>query len=69
MVSDTTLALDQKVCAELSTFSPDCIVSDSVCFWGKLFSIKLNIPFICSTTTFAFNQQTVKLMKQSPLDI
>lgn len=69
MVSDTTLALDQKVCTELSTFSPDCIVSDSVCFWGKLFSIKLNIPFICSTTTFAFNQQTAKLMKQSPLEI
>ncbi|MFT4415466.1 macrolide family glycosyltransferase [Fredinandcohnia humi] len=65
MVADTTIALDVKVCAELREFQPDCIVSDSLCFWGKLFAKKLGIPYICSTTTFAFNQHTAKLMKPS----
>ena len=63
MVADTTLALDQQVCEELTAFAPNVIVSDSVCFWGKLFSQKLGIPYVCSTTTFAFNQQTARLMK------
>lgn len=65
MVVDTTIALDDKVCSELRDFQPDCIVSDSVCFWGKLFAEKLGINYICSTTTFAFNQHTAKLMKRS----
>ena len=64
MVVDTTLALDEKVCSELKEFKPDCIVSDSLSFWGKLFAQKLNIPYICSTTTFAFNEHTAKMMKQ-----
>src|SRR5699024_569242 len=55
--------LDEKVCHELSEIQPDCIVSDSICFWGKLFAKKLGIPYICSTTTFAFNESTSKLMK------
>ncbi len=65
MGADTTINLEQKVCAELQEFHPDCIVSDSVCIWGKLFAMKLAIPYICSTTTFAMNQHTAKLMKQS----
>ena len=64
MVVDTTLALDEKVCKELKEFKPDCIVSDSLSFWGKLFAKKLNIPYVCSTTTFAFNDKTARLMKQ-----
>ena len=47
MIVDTTLALDQNVCEELSSFQPDCIVSDSLSLWGKLFAKKLNIPYIC----------------------
>ncbi|MGM0876550.1 MAG: macrolide family glycosyltransferase [Bacillota bacterium] len=65
MIVDTTIALDKKVCTELREFQPDCIVSDSLCFWGKLFAKKLGIPYICSTTTFAFNKHTAKLMKRS----
>ena len=38
MVTDTTLALDEKVTAELTAFQPSVIVSDSLCFWGKLFA-------------------------------
>jgi MGT family glycosyltransferase len=69
MVADTTIALDKKVCKELEEIKPDCIVSDSMCFWGKLFAKKLEIPYICSTTTFAFNQYTAKLMKRSFMEI
>ncbi|MDD5932588.1 MAG: glycosyltransferase [Oscillospiraceae bacterium] len=63
MVTDTTLAMDEKVMGELKLFRPHVIVSDSVCFWGKLFARKLGVPYVCSTTTFAFNQHTAKLMK------
>jgi MGT family glycosyltransferase len=69
MIVDTTIALDEKVCTELRGFQPDCIVSDSLCFWGKLFAKKLGIPYICSTTTFAFNQYTAKLIKRSIKEI
>lgn len=65
MIVDTTISLDEKVCRELKDFNPDCIVSDSLSFWGKLFAQKLDIPYICSTTTFAINKYTAKMMKQS----
>lgn len=64
MIVDTTIALDEKVCKELKEINPDCIVSDSLCCWGKLFANKLGITYICSTTTFAFNQYTAPMMKQ-----
>lgn len=64
MIADTTISLDEKVCRELRNFNPDCIVSDSICFWGKLFSVKMNVPYVCSTTTFAFNQFTAKMIKK-----
>lgn len=64
MSVDTTIAMDSQVTKELKEFNPDCIVSDSVCTWGKLIAKKLDVPFVCSTTTFAFNQHTAKLMKQ-----
>lgn len=63
MVTDTTLTLEEKICRELEDFQPDVIVSDSVCFWGKLFAGKLGIPYVCSTTTFAFHQYSARLMK------
>lgn len=62
---DTTLALDDKVCRDMQEFNPDCIVADSMAFWGKAAAIKLNIPFISSTTTFAFNKYSARIMKQS----
>lgn len=62
---DTTLALDKKLCNEISKLKPDCIVADSMALWGKAIAMKLKIPFICSTTTFAFNKHSAKIMKQS----
>ena len=43
----------------------DCIVADSMAVWGKAVAKKLGIPFISSTTTFAFNRYSAKVMKQS----
>ena len=62
---DTTLALDDKVCADMEQLKPDCIVADSMATWGKAVAMKLGIPFVSSTTTFAFNQHSAKIMKQS----
>lgn len=69
MAVDMAVALDDKVCKELRAFQPDCIVSDSVCLWGKLFAEKLRVAYVCSTTTFAFNQYTAKLMKRGIMEI
>ncbi len=66
---DTTLALDDKVCKEMAELKPDCIVADSMALWGKAVALKLGIPFVCSTTTFAFNQHSAKVMKQGIRDL
>ena len=63
---DTTLALDDTVCEHMRELNPDCIVADSMAVWGKAVALKLGIPFVSSTTTFAFNQYSAKIMKQSP---
>ncbi len=66
---DTTLALDDKVCADMEQMKPDCIVADSMAVWGKAVALKLGIPFVSSTTTFAFNRHSAKLMKQGIGDL
>ena len=50
---------------EIEDIKPDCIVADSMAVWGKAAALKLGIPFVSSTTTFAFNKHSAKLMKQS----
>ena len=62
---DTTLALDDAVCEHMKGLKPDCIVADSMAVWGKIVALKLGIPFVSSTTTFAFNQHSARIMKQS----
>ncbi|MCM1113705.1 MAG: hypothetical protein NC399_10685 [Muribaculum sp.] len=61
---DTTLALDDMVCRHMQELKPDCIVADSMAVWGKAVALKLGIPFVSSTTTFAFNQYSAQIMKQ-----
>lgn len=61
---DTTLALEEMVCKTLNQLKPDCVVADSMAIWGKLIALKLDIPFVSSTTTFAFNQHSSKILKQ-----
>ena len=62
---ETTLALNDMVCRDMEAWQPDCIVADSMAAWGKAVALKLGIPFVSSTTTFAFNQESAKIMKQS----
>ena len=66
---DTTLALDEIVCRHMAEIKPDCIVADSMAVWGKAAAKKLGIPFVSSTTTFAFNKESSKVMKQSLSDL
>ena len=61
---DTTLALDEQVCRDMEKLRPDVVVADSMAVWGKAIALKLGIPFVSSTTTFAFNQYSSKIMKQ-----
>lgn len=62
---ETTLALDAAVSRDMERLAPDCIVADSMAVWGKAIAGKLGIPFISSTTTFAFNKYSAKIMRQS----
>jgi MGT family glycosyltransferase len=66
---DTTLALDDKVSKEMAELKPDCIVADSMALWGKAVALKLGIPFVSSTTTFAFNKHSARIMKQGIGDL
>ena len=66
---DTTLALDNAILSDMRALAPDCIVADSMALWGKLIAKKLDIPFVSSTTTFAFNRYSAKIMKQSPAQL
>jgi len=62
---DSTLALDETVCRHMQSLKPDCIVADSMAVWGKAVALKLGIPFVSSTTTFAFNKHSARIMKKS----
>ena len=64
LIVDMTLRLDDEILKEMQELKPDVIIADSMAFWGKLIAKKLNIPFISSTTTFAFNKHSAKIMKQ-----
>lgn len=65
----TTAAMDSFLQEQVTTFTPDVIVSDSVCFWGKLTARKYKIPLVVSTTTFAFNKYSSRYMKSSFAEI
>lgn len=65
LIVRATLAMDEKITEDMKKLKPDVIVSDSVAYWGKLIAMKLNIPFVSSTTTFAFNDASSKIMKTS----
>lgn len=69
LLVNSTLALDDKVSEKVKEIKPDLIVSDSVAYWGKLTAMKYNIPYVSSTTTFAFNNQSSRYMKQGIGDL
>lgn len=65
LIADMTLALDDAIMQDMLELKPDVIVADSMAYWGKLIARKLKIPFVSSTTTFAFNRYSSKVMKGS----
>lgn len=65
----TTAKMDSFLTEQVKEFKPEVIVSDSVCFWGKLLARKHKIPMVVSTTTFAFNKHSSRYMKSSFTEI
>ena len=63
LLVSSTLALDEMVTEKITELAPDVIVADSVAYWGKLAAMKHGIPFVSSTTTFAFNRYSSRYMK------
>ena len=63
LLVSSTLALDEMVTQKIAEIQPDVIVADSVAYWGKLAAMKHGIPFVSSTTTFAFNRYSARYMK------
>lgn len=64
-----TAAMDAFLHGEFTSFRPDVVYTDSVCFWGKLNAWKYGVPMIVSTSTFAFNQISSQYMKNSPGEV
>ena len=69
LLVSSTLALDEMISRAIEEIKPDIVVSDSVAFWGKLAAMKHNLPYVSSTTTFAFNRYSAKYMQESVWDI
>ena len=63
LLVSSTLALDDMTTEKITEIKPDIIVSDSVAFWGKLVAMKHGLPYVSSTTTFAFNRYSAQYMK------
>ena len=69
LLVSSTLALDDMTSRVIGEIRPDVVVSDSVAFWGKLAAMKHGLPYVSSTTTFAFNRYSAKYMQESAWDI
>ena len=65
----TVANLDPLVSADVACWQPDVLVTDSACFWGKLAALKHDLPWVCSTTTFAFNEYSSKYMSHSASEL
>ncbi len=64
-----TVAMDEFLHGEFTSWGPDVVYTDSVCFWGKLNAWKYDVPMVVSTSTFAFNRMSSTYMKNSPAEI
>ncbi|NLZ37284.1 MAG: glucosyltransferase [Clostridiales bacterium] len=64
-----TLALDEMISEKVKEIKPDLIVSDSIAYWGKLTAMKYGIPYVSSTTTFAFNRYSSRYLKRGAGEI
>ena len=64
-----TLGMDDFLSTEFTSFRPNVVFTDAVCFWGKLNALKHKIPMVVSVSTFAFNQFSSQYMKSSPQEM
>lgn len=69
LLVSSVLAMDDFVTEKIREIRPDVTVSDSVSYWGKLTALKFNIPYVSSTTTFAFNRYSARYIKDKPGNI
>jgi UDP:flavonoid glycosyltransferase YjiC (YdhE family) len=69
LLVSSTLALDEMLAENIEAIKPDIIVSDSIAYWGKLTAKKYNIPYVSSTTTFAFNKYSSRYIKRGAIEI
>lgn len=69
LLVSSVLALDEMTSEKIKEIKPDVIVSDSVAYCGKLAAMKHGIPYVSSTTNFAFNRYPAKYMKETLWDI
>ena len=65
----TVATLDPVISSDVEAWHPNVVVSDSACFWGKLAALKHDLPWVCSTTTFAFNEHSGKYMETSASEL
>ena len=63
MIEKTALALEDRIVQDVARDKPALFIGDSVCFYSRLLAKKYGVPFICSTTTFAFNEHSARRMK------
>ncbi len=68
LLVSSTLALDGLTTRKIEEIRPDLIVSDSVAYWGKLAAMKHGLPYVSSTTTFAFNRYSARYIEEKPFD-
>jgi MGT family glycosyltransferase len=52
---ETAHRLVPQLLPRVRSDAPDVIIHDSLCSWGLIIARHLNVPAICSTTTFAVN--------------
>lgn len=53
---DYTIILTDALFADVCQIAPDLVIADSLAIWGKVLAARLNIPFVCSTSTLALNR-------------
>ena len=69
LLVSSTLALDDMTSEKIAEIRPDLVVSDSIAYWGKLAAQKHRIPYVSSTTTFAFNRFSAKYIPETSWSI
>ena len=64
-----TLDIDEIIFMDMMNIKPDCIVYDNMTIWGKMISLRLDIPSVCSNASFVFNQYSVSILRFNIRDI